>query len=568
MKFKKKIQMFEDFASSADASNSTTPSSATTKTTVAVDKTNTKSGEAIRQEVIKDVDTILTNLAELSNQITESYAVNENMDELLKGLKSTFAVAKAEMMMGDYEKLLKAADPTNQKNQVSIATAKMTKKIDQLTKSVEGKGISPEVREKAAKDKQKLKDEMAGATEAAAVQTEKAKNALEEFKSKLGNVEADITKGSKLDVAYQAKKARIANAVREEAMEEAAKIAAKLGKDDAAKELAEELEEIKKRSAELEAKIKKGESLAKEEIAELAGVKAYMAEIEAIMKAREDVNKVVSSAKEATEAIKESLLAFNNVILESAVEDLFSKAKSKSDEAALGKAKQLANAIKTAATAELAAVSALANKIKGQEVTKSVIGLAGGDMDKAQEGEKGFKLGEFIPKYGDGTSLKKPEDLAAVKSADEVLNKVDQAIADAIEGGDPPAGDPPAGDPPAGDPPAGGEEELTDDQKEEIRQKIQKLEAKIASGEGKKEGKPEDVKQKIEQSLAAKRTELENLKAQLGESFGSYEKTMAILTEMESSIDAILREYDRVEPITESFAFKSGSVADRFRSLM
>lgn len=81
MKFKKKIQMFEDFASSADASNSTTPSSATTKTTVAVDKTNTKSGEAIRQEVIKDVDTILTNLAELSNQITED--LNTAFEEIL-----------------------------------------------------------------------------------------------------------------------------------------------------------------------------------------------------------------------------------------------------------------------------------------------------------------------------------------------------------------------------------------------------------------------------------------------------------------------------------------------------
>ena len=437
MKFKKKIQMFEDFASSADTSNSTTPSSATTKTAVAVDKTNTKSGEAIRQEVIKDVDTILTNLAELSNQITESYAVNENLDELLKGLKSTFAVAKAEMMLDKYEKLLTLADPTNQKNQVTIKTAKMKAEIDKITKSVEGKGIAPEVREKAAKEKEKLQKQMAGATEAAATQTEKAKNALSEFESKLSTIEADITKGSKLDVAYQAKKARLKNAVREKSMEDAAKLAAAQGKDDAAKELAEELEAIKERSAELEAKIKKGESLAKEEIAELAGVKAYMAEIEAIMKAREDVNKVVASAKEATDAIKESLLAFNNVILESAVEDLFSKAKSKSDEAALGKAKQLANAIKTAATAELAAVSALANKIKGQEVTKSVIGLAGGDMDNAQKGEKGFKLGEFIPKYGDGTSLKKPEDLAAVKSADEVLNNVDQAIADAKEGGTP-----------------------------------------------------------------------------------------------------------------------------------
>ena len=71
MKLNKKIMMFEDFAGTAmDASNNTSPASKTTSGSVAVDKTNVKSddtvkkaeGEKVRADVIKDVDTILTNL--------------------------------------------------------------------------------------------------------------------------------------------------------------------------------------------------------------------------------------------------------------------------------------------------------------------------------------------------------------------------------------------------------------------------------------------------------------------------------------------------------------------------
>ena len=131
MKFKKKIQMFEDFASSADASNSTTPSSATTKTTVAVDKTNTKSGEAIRQEVIKDVDTILTNLAELSNQITEE--ITTEVDQIVESFYTNFEMINEasflETMMAQIVAVknfatLKAAYPAKKK---AIAEAEVEK---------------------------------------------------------------------------------------------------------------------------------------------------------------------------------------------------------------------------------------------------------------------------------------------------------------------------------------------------------------------------------------------------------------------------------------------------------
>jgi len=131
MKFKKKIQMFEDFASSADASNSTTPSSATTKNAVAVDKTNTKSGEAIRQEVIKDVDTILTNLAELSNQITEE--ITTEVDQIVESFYTNFEMINEasflETMMAQIVAVknfatLKAAYPAKKK---AVAEAEVEK---------------------------------------------------------------------------------------------------------------------------------------------------------------------------------------------------------------------------------------------------------------------------------------------------------------------------------------------------------------------------------------------------------------------------------------------------------
>lgn len=574
MKFKKRIKMFEEFASPADtSSNSNTTAN---KTAVSVEKTTkatAKSGEAIRTEVIKDVDAILTNLAELSNQITESYEmVNEaGIEDLMKGIQSTFAIAKAKMMLDKYGKLLMAADPTNQKNQVTIGTAKIEAEIEKIQASIEGKGIAPEVKEKAYKKKAELEQRIAGATEKAAMEVEKAKNALSEFEQKLADVEKPINADSPLAKEYQASKARLKNAVREESMKVAAELAAKQGNEKAAKQLEQELKDMQTKQKELEDKIKNQQELGKEEIAELKGIQAYIAEIDAIMKAREAVKKVNDDAKTTANAIKESLSAFNAIILESAVSDLFSKAKAKSDEAALAKAKELATSAKAAATAELEAVAALANKIKGKEVTKSVVGLAGGDMDKAQEGEGGFTLGEFIPKYGDGSTLKKPEELSAVQAADQVLQDVDQAIADAKEAGK-----------------GGGEENkssqtLADEfiaGNEGFKViSAEEKDAKVTvnnpeTGEDEEKPKYEGVKEfkgkkedgsDDEPIIVAKEINYsENSSAQVsaGDNVSEEEAVCEKCGEVHEG------ECATHEAVTESFAFKSGSVADRFRSLM
>lgn len=585
MKLKKRIKMFEDFASTtADSSNSTTPSSATTSNSVAVDKTNTKSGEAIRTEVIKDVDAILTNLAELSNQITESYEmVNEegiSIESVMKGIKSTIAIAKCESLEKKYMEILRMADANLQAVKFGVEKIKIAKTLEkQVAKAKDS--------EQRAKLEKAASDATADITKQEEYEKTRNANVKTEFETELSQKEEDIAKDSPLGKLYFNRKQMLKNQIQEEGVAMLAEFKAKQGKDAAAKKLADELKAIKQKANELAKKIADGESNSGDDLKELKGIKAYIKEIEAIQKAASDTKKINQEAEKELATIGESFLFSETLdaILENAVADLFSKAKSAKDEAALAKAKALATALKTAATNDLAAKAALANKIKGQEVPKTIIILAGGDGDSAKEGENGYTLTKFIDKYGGGSDIVGAEEYAPVKAADQVLQDVDQAIADAKEAGKTPEGGKGNND---------DEEtktELTDEQKQEIQNKISTLETKIASGESKKEGKPEEIVAKIEQSLAAKRKELEDLKAQLGESFGSYEQTMAALTEMESSIDEMLEEFDMEsvseeeavcekcgevhegecathEAVTESFAFKSGSIADRFRSLM
>ena len=70
-KFKKPILLQEEFAA-GEISNPTTPAVKTTVDTVGTEQVAAnKSGEQVRAEIVQDVDTILTNLEQLSKQITE-----------------------------------------------------------------------------------------------------------------------------------------------------------------------------------------------------------------------------------------------------------------------------------------------------------------------------------------------------------------------------------------------------------------------------------------------------------------------------------------------------------------
>lgn len=84
MKLTKKIMLFEDFATNAASDNtSATPVAPTTNTSVSMDATTTHdvSGETLRTEVLKDVDSILTRLSELSDNIKEGLNIHIGFNE-------------------------------------------------------------------------------------------------------------------------------------------------------------------------------------------------------------------------------------------------------------------------------------------------------------------------------------------------------------------------------------------------------------------------------------------------------------------------------------------------------
>jgi len=144
----------------------------------------------------------------------------------------------------------------------------------------------------------------------------------------------------------------------------------------------------------------------------------------------DDIGEIMKKIEDAGK-VKEESLDIDNVVENAKVETLYSAAKGANDAGALNKAKELASALKSAAAEELAAKTVLANKISGKEVPKTIIILAGGDDESAKEGEEGYTLGSFIPKYGGGSSIVGKEDYSPIKIADEILADVDAAIAKA-----------------------------------------------------------------------------------------------------------------------------------------
>lgn len=560
MKFKNKIQMFEDFASSADASNSTTPSSATTKTTVAVDKTNTKSGEAIRQEVIKDVDTILTNLAELSNQITESVEmINEaGIEDIIKSIKAKVAYAKGEGMLKGYGKVLTAANPNQLEKQKVDAISSLQAALEKIAAAKEnakGDAKKPLIaKEEAAKAKIQKIESRVEAVKA------KADNKLAEFKEKLGKVEGEMAEP--LKGLFTARKLRLERTVQEDGLELKAKMAQEAGKKEAAEKAKAELEEIAAKQKELEDKIKNGELEANDDIEELSGIQPFLPEVGALTAATDKVKAVkdkISNAGAAYEGVSfedNFELAYELTYdLNEDIATFFSGAKGEDDVDTavkqLDAVKKLAAELKAAAAEEYKAKKALYDKVKGQETNKSIIVLAGGEGDKAEETESGkFKMGALIPKWGGDAGFIAPEEYADIKKSDEVLNNVDQAITDVqTKGG------------------SGGEDDLSKSAEDVAKEALgDQFDAhqKISDPE---EMTPEQTDEDGNVIAPAKKKwkDVKSYKGKDAEGNDTAEEVMYALpndTETESvNVPA-------GEPLTESFAFKSSSVADRFRSLM
>ena len=427
MKLRKRLILLEDFKTkTTDASN------IANVTEVPVNKTKNTS---TRNEVIADVDAILTNLETLSAQITESALITEagELEAVFKSIKSTWAIAKSSSMLKKFGELEQA----NNADLMAVKVAELAmKSAAELEKS--GGDQSAEGKVKTAKAKAKMdvaKDKMETELE---VEKERAKNELDAFNVELATAEEDISKDTALGRAYQATKTKVSSDVRLLGKTELAKQKMKAGNEKAAKDLAEEIKGIQKTSEDLAKKIADGNAEAGKDMKELAGIKAYVGEIDAIQKANQALGTIRAEAEKARESVvaESNILGFDlETILESTLTDLYSASKSRANVAGLSKAKELAAKFKQAGTAKIEAQRALADKIKGKEVTKTVIIIAGGDGDAAKEGENGYTLTTFIKSLGGGSDIIPAEEYATVKDAIEIEGEVDQAITDAEKSG-------------------------------------------------------------------------------------------------------------------------------------
>ena len=155
MKLKKPILLQEEFAAGevSNPNQNATPAVQTNTNTVGIDKTSGPvTGEEVRAEIVKDVDTILTNLEALSKQITESidavikevftedidFELNENAGATLMAMFK--ASAAAGKLNAKYPKLLK------------------NKKKAELDKKIAGFKFDEEKQNKLDQAEGKLKD--------------------------------------------------------------------------------------------------------------------------------------------------------------------------------------------------------------------------------------------------------------------------------------------------------------------------------------------------------------------------------------------------------------------------
>ena len=694
MKLNKKIMMFEDFAGTAmDSSNNTSPASKTTTGSVAVDKTNVKSddavkkaeGEKVRADVIKDVDAILNNLSKLSNQIKEHYMINEtiSMESVMASLKSSFAIAKCESKLGKLKKIELAADSNQQLADNMQTEYKMTVKFDKKIEAADG--------EKKVKLKEAKKNAKTEFDHSKEVNAEKLKNALQEFKDELAENETNIAKDSPLGKIYFKRKGVLSNMVREEGLENKAKVLKAMGKKEAALTAAGELKEVQQKGKDLAKAIADGEKESADDIKELEGIKAFMPEIEAIQKTSVAIKKIGdaadahvnslkpkkkeekeetpeekiareekeaaaktddgktddgktgetddAAAKEAAEAevtkakadydnvkdgedekaklqaeikfkqaqqkkaklegddelyqglgddigeimkkiedagkVKEESLDIDNVVENAKVETLYSAAKGANDAGALNKAKELASALKSAAAEELAAKTVLANKISGKEVPKTIIILAGGDDESAKEGEEGYTLGSFIPKYGGGSSIVGKEDYSPIKIADEILADVDAAIAKA-EGKEVETDDKKnlgADGEKLGDEDNDDKRKAFDDQIEALTAKIKSAEDKLATGKDGDKEIPEKAKEGIKKNIESLKAKIEDFKTKKSEVGEAYDTVMLDMKSLEEEIDTLIDEMFTVvnesEELPKTVKLYVGmSIADKFKALM
>ena len=305
-KLQKPLPLLEEFAAGevSNTNQNTAPSIKTDANTVALDKT-IKSGEEVRAEIVKDVDAILTNLETLSNKLQEDLdfflkedegPLNENLDEFIQGVVGKASALKGMAMLKEYEKLKLAANA----NKLDFDKFQKTFKIDQAIRKIQDvkDGLEGPAQQKAIAKIQKLKETKSDLEANFDLLKEKAANQLAEVDEKLKKLEGKM--GGKFKDLYDSQKTKVNAGVSEKGLEMKAQMLKAKGKDDAAKEAAEQLSKAKAKNAEME------KTIADINVEVAGGLDEEIAKTEAEIKREkeEDLVKLQGKLKEEKEKEK------------------------------------------------------------------------------------------------------------------------------------------------------------------------------------------------------------------------------------------------------------------------
>lgn len=305
-KLQKPLPLLEEFAAGevSNTNQNTAPSIKTDANTVALDKT-IKSGEEVRAEIVKDVDAILTNLETLSNKLQEDLdfflkegegPLNENLDEFIQGVVGKASALKGMAMLKEYEKLKLAANA----NKLDFDKFQKTFKIDQAIRKIQDvkDQLDGPAEQKAIAKIQKLKEQKSSLEANFDLLKEKAANQLAEVDEKLKKLEDKM--GGKFKEMYDTQKTKVNAGVSEKGLEMKAQMLKAKGKDDAAKEAAEQLSKAKAKNAEME------KTIADINVEVAGGLDEEIAKVEAEIKREkeEDLVKLQGKLKEEKEKEK------------------------------------------------------------------------------------------------------------------------------------------------------------------------------------------------------------------------------------------------------------------------
>jgi hypothetical protein len=306
--------------------------------------------------------------------------------KVMEGIKSSMAYAKATGMMKRWEELSKAANE-------SIISLAVTKKTSGLAKQVEtlsqakANAKGAEAKAKAQEKINKVRDAISDITDKGDELRQQAANEKDAFKETLDDLQKQMKEP--FSSLYAKQLSEINRTVLLEAAKAKGELAAIKGDEAKSAEAKKEAQEYATQLDKIKKDIADGRALKADDLEELDELKPYLP----------DINKIQASSDKVTAANKKI-----DGDTPSSVETAAGEDSGKISEALTELKSRLED--KKAAQEDLYdSKKGLYDKIKDKAVTKTVIILAGGNTDKAEEADGGWKIGELNNTWGEPGSL-------------------------------------------------------------------------------------------------------------------------------------------------------------------